>query len=162
MKAWPNFESGNCNKSALGYPKPLKGTLSDQVTEDTTGYLPSSFWRETFEELVVHAGISERKSEDSSSAAAFFLMASQLPQGPPQSTALPAGSRGINFFLEHQLSWYLRVKPDYNKANKKAISTCIKKKKKKAYLKLFPCVRCCCMTLSAAAKPVTVKSSGSP
>lgn len=71
MKAWPNFESGNCNKSALGYPKPLKGTLSDQVTEDTTGYLPSSFWRETFEELVVHAGISERKSEDSSSAAAF-------------------------------------------------------------------------------------------
>lgn len=101
-------------------------------------YLPSSFWRKTFKELVVHAGISERKSEDSSSAAAFFLMASQLPQGPPQSTALPAGSRGINFFLEHQLSWYLRVKPDYNKANKKAISTCIKKKKKKSISKIIP------------------------
>lgn len=80
------------------------------------------------------------------------------PTGHHRVHTLLAGGRGIDFIPEHQLSWYLRVKPDYNKANKKAISTCIKK----AYLKLFPCVRCCCMTLSAAAKPVTVKSSESP
>lgn len=81
-----------------------------------------------------------------------------FPSGHHKAQPLIVGSRGIDFFLKHWLSWYLRVKPDYNKANKKAISTCIKK----GYPKLFPCVRCCCMTLSAAAKPVTVKSSGSP
>lgn len=122
LKSRPTAESRNCNRSALHYSKPFKCALNDKSLSMLLAWVFFPLF--CLGRFIQGARGASRhpKGWDWGQSVCCFLLPEDKPissTGQQREPVLFAGSCGISFFLEQQLSWYLKVKPDYNKANRK-------------------------------------------